>query len=112
MLKDGFLRDQTGFSPRVNKSEPEDVRDEEEEHERQIHESGFEESARGIAPAAAGELVNHGYHEAAERQPYPKQPREKVRKLELLSIEESAESGETQSEQAEHQGGELNAIET
>jgi len=112
LLQDRLLRELARFSPWINVFEAEKNRDKKDEHEWEIHEAGFKKAARGIAPAATGELMNHGDHEAAERKTDPKYPGEKIGKEELPFIEGNAESGETQCQQAKHQGGELNAIET
>jgi hypothetical protein len=110
LLQDGLLCHLGRLSPWVNKSQSEQDGDKKNEHERQIHEGRFKKAARRITPAPAGELMNHGHHETTERQADPKEPGEKVGKIKLLFVQDDAESGEAQREQAQHQGDELNSV--
>ncbi len=78
-------------------------RNEQHKHQRHGDGSGFQETAGGITPAAASELVNHGHGKAPQRKSQPEENREQVGKIELRGIRECAECARDERCQADQE---------
>ena len=89
LLQDLVVREDLGLRPWIQIVQAQENRNEQEEHQRESHEAGFEKPPGRIAPTSTGQLMDHGHHETSQGEAEPKQATEQVGEEELLSIDKA-----------------------